>query len=392
MSRRYLLLLISVITLFLGISCVTGPFSAGSELYYSPYITFPQENTTVVAVNWITPRDEVGEISWGVSPSRMTVTQSTPEGSYHQAILKALKSNTLYYYTVDGGERIHRFNTPKVEEESLSLAIVGGGSGVVAGSVEASFISRSIKFSHPDVVVQLNSFTEFALFPRPRESTFATIAPYSMEIPFFPVPSVYDYGNKDFAEKNLEFLATLFPGSYSPFGDMVRVYGELVRLVFINPDDYQDDHVRWIRSTLQKPFQGSTLVFFNKNPFQESSPSGSSEEEEFSDFWSQFMGVLYDVDLSYLFWGETLGFRYYSFPLAGREVHFFGTGGNGEVVDRYQALPEETVGLNYAMDSSHYLMAYITKESLTLEVLQVNGEPFLEKGEPLQWVFPIDNP
>ncbi len=387
MKKWYILLVLLMVTAF-GTGCVTGPFSTDSELYYAPYITLPEGSSSFIAINWITPDEVAGEISWGLSPKRMIITQTTEESRYHQVYLVALKPNTLYYYTVDGGKTVHRFNTAKVSEDIVSLAIIGGGRGVDTGGEESEGISKSVKFTHPDVVVQLDTFTNYSLFLRPRERTFQTFTNYSMEVPFIPAPSVEDYSGS-----HADFLSVLFPGHYSPYGDSFTEYGNLVRLVVVNPANHTHEHIDWLRAALSEPFAGPTLVFFNQNPFSAVQASTSSTKNASATaFWSQLMGMFYDLGISHLFWGETQGLRYYSFSFAGNNLHFFGTGGNGSIVERSGT--EEVVddfGLLYALESPHYMMVYVSHQTLRVEVYLANGEQLYDKGEPVQWVFPIGN-
>ncbi len=373
--KKSIFLLLIIISLLLG--CASGPFGNNTELYNRPYVTLIQDDHLKVVINWVTAKKVEGEITYGISPNRMILTQTTPEGRYHQANLIALKPNTLYYYTIDGGETIHKFNTPKVEESAVSIAIIGGGASVDGSSEEAREISQSIKMNHPDMVINFDQFLVYNIFLRPNAQPFRNIFPYSMEVPILP-----GFSSADYEDQNLEFLTDLFPSTYSSYGDYSLVYGELVRIFMINPKDQSSDHLAWIRESLSQPFSGVTLVGIHSNPFIRGKSSDSLDSVA---YWSNLMGIFYDLNVPFIFYGDTRGLQYYSISFGPKNLNFWGTGGNGAVSSRGEAAVD--TGLQYVLESPHYLMVYVTESNISVEVFLPSGEPLYVEGEPVQWMF-----
>ncbi len=373
--KKFVFLAILSISLILG--CATGPFGSSTDLYNRPYVTLIQDRSFKISINWVSSKKVEGELLYGISPSRMILSQKTPEGRYHQVDIVALKPNTLYYYTIDGGTTIHKFNTPKLEEDSVSIAIIGGGSYVNGDSSEAQEISKSIKMQHPDMIISFDQFLTYNIFLRPNAQTFRNFFPYSMEVPLLPGPSVNDYD-----AQNIEFLTQLFPSTYNPYGDYTIKYGELVRIVIINPRNQSTEHLESVRESLAEPFTGYTLVGIHSNPFVRK-PSEDSRGD--IPFWSSLMGIFYDLDTPFVFYGDTGGLQYYKFPFGPKNLHFWGTGGNGSVSSKRETSSE--AGLQYLFEEAHYLMVYITEERVSIEVFLSSGEPLYVEVEPVQWIF-----
>ncbi len=373
--KKFVFLIALTISFLFG--CATGPFGSSTDLYNKPYVTLVQDRSFKISINWVSSKKVEGELLYGVSPNRMILSQKTEEGRYHHVDIVALKPNTLYYYTIDGGTTIHKFNTPKLEEDSVSIAILGGGSYVNGESSEAQEISKSIKMQHPDMIMSFDQFLTYNIFLRPKAQTFRNFFPYSMEVPLLPGPSVSDYD-----ASNIEFLTELFPSTYSPYGDYTVQYGELVRIAIINPRNQSTEHLAWVRDMLAEPFSGYTFVGIHSNPFFRSSGEESSGD---IPYWSSLMGIFYDLDIPFVFYGDTGGLQYYKFSFGPKNLHFWGTGGNGSVSNKREASSE--TGLQYLFEEPHYLMVYITRKSISIEVFLSSGEPLYVDGEPVQWVF-----